>query len=181
MTNIQEFLDATAGQTTHEIRQANLAFCPYILGESLLLGMYLGLGHEVVAISLRVLYTIAEARGGPVTEYEIYRTFLTNTPPEKEAQFREIYSIHGRPALTRSSSLAQSQFSRAVLGRINRYLSTECQPQLICTNHDAVHWLFRSEIIPIGYGWRAAFVHSNNLRIATDASRCARSLPQSPA
>ena len=99
VTNIQEFLDATAGQTTHEIRQANLAFCPYILGESLLLGMYLGLGHEVVAISLRVLYTIAEARSGPVTEYEIYRTFLTNTPPEKEAQFREIYQqYHGRPA-----------------------------------------------------------------------------------
>ena len=99
VTNIQEFLDATAGQTTHEIRQANLAFCPYILGESLLLGMYLGLGHEVVAVSLRVLYNTGEAKGEPVTEYEIFRTFLTNTPPEKEAKFREIYQqYHGRPA-----------------------------------------------------------------------------------
>ena len=98
LNTIQEFLNTTAEQHTQENWQANLAFCPYILGESLLLGLYLELGHEPVAVSLRILYTMARFNGEPVSEREIYRTFLTHIPIEKEAEFQEIYQqYHGGP------------------------------------------------------------------------------------
>ncbi len=98
VTDIQEFLEATAGQTTDGIQQSDLADCPYILGGSFMLAMYVELGREVVSSSLRDLYMLGESKGEPVTEDEIYQAFLANTPLEKEAKFHEIYGrFHGGP------------------------------------------------------------------------------------
>ena len=98
-TNIHEFLHATAGQTVHDIWQSNLAYCPHILGEAFLLGMYVGLGKDVVSSSLHNLYMISQSSGEPVSEHDIYRVFLANTPSGEEAKFREIYQrFHGGPA-----------------------------------------------------------------------------------
>ena len=72
--------------------------CHYPLGESFLLGMYDALGHEVVSTSLRELYDSGESSGSPATEDEIYQAFLSNTPSERQDQFRDLYSrLHGGP------------------------------------------------------------------------------------
>ena len=98
ITNIQEYIDATAGQTADELWQSDLADCPYILGGAFLLGMYVELGHEVVSSSLRDIYLMSESRSEPLTEDEIYRVFLANTPSDKQARFHELYQqYHGGP------------------------------------------------------------------------------------
>ena len=86
-TNIQEWIDAP----TPIIGVG--ADCAYPMGESFLLGMYLGLGHEVVLSSWGDLLERRQ-----MTEDDIYQVFLSNTPPEKQDVFRDLYRrLHGGP------------------------------------------------------------------------------------
>ena len=77
--------------------------CVYELGASFLLGMYLGLGQEVVWSALLDLWVENRIEGSlipieNVTEEDIYQAFLSNTPPEKREEFRDLYSrLHGGP------------------------------------------------------------------------------------
>ena len=72
--------------------------CHYPLGESFLLGMYDGLGHETVSSALRELYKTGESSGSRATEDQIYQAFMSNTPPERKDEFRDLYSrLHGGP------------------------------------------------------------------------------------
>ena len=72
--------------------------CPYDLGLSFLLGIHNTLAPEMAAVSLRELYLAAKASGRTVSEEEIYQSFLSNTPPGLEEQFRNLYHYeHGRP------------------------------------------------------------------------------------
>ena len=87
MWNIQEWI--SKGHTPFG--------CAYSLGEAFLLGMYISLGHGTVTASLRQLYELAESKGH-VTEDDVYRTFLSNTPSAKQDEFRGLYTcLHGRP------------------------------------------------------------------------------------
>ena len=74
------------------------SYCPYLLGRQFLRGMYRALGHGVVTSALWELYEIGKATEKGVTEDEIYQTFLKNTPPLQQDEFRHLYhSLHGRP------------------------------------------------------------------------------------
>ncbi len=87
-TNVQEWIDAPT-PTLGAVGQ-----CPYEVGESFLLGMYLGLGHEAVLSSLEDLLD----EGRRATEDVIYQVFLANAPPEKQDEFHDLYRrLHGRP------------------------------------------------------------------------------------
>ena len=59
--------------------------------------MYRSLGPDIVSSSLKELYRTGQ-EGRRATEDEIYETFLSNTPPAKQDEFRELYTcLHGRP------------------------------------------------------------------------------------
>ena len=67
-------------------------YCPYALGEAFVLGMYLSLGHEILSASLRQLFNTRK------TEENIYQAFLSNTPLDRQDEFRDVYlCLHGRP------------------------------------------------------------------------------------
>ena len=72
------------------------SFCPYTLGNHFLAGLHHSLGHEVIVSALQDLH---QGRGtARVTEDEIYKAFLKNTPTAQQEDFRFLYScLHGRP------------------------------------------------------------------------------------
>lgn len=72
--------------------------CYYLIGESFLWEMYNSLGSETVSSALREMYRMTAVRGWGLNEEEIYEVFLSSTPPEKQDEFRNLYSrLHGRP------------------------------------------------------------------------------------
>ena len=71
--------------------------CPYWLGTLFLAGLHHALGHEAVASALQELYETREPFTR-ATEDKIYQTFLSNTPPARQDEFRLLYHcLHGRP------------------------------------------------------------------------------------
>ena len=109
MWNIQEWI--SKGHTPFG--------CAYSLGEAFLLGMYISLGHGTVTASLRQLYELAEFKEH-VTEDDVYRTFLSNTPSAKQDEFRGGYTcLHGRPipGYTPAATAIDPQ-DRDALGRV---------------------------------------------------------------
>ncbi len=72
--------------------------CAYTMGEAFMLGMYLSLGHDVALSHLRGLYRAGVASPERLTEAEVYHVLLSNTPPEQQDQFRDLYRrLHGGP------------------------------------------------------------------------------------
>ena len=77
--------------------------CVYTTGAAFILGMYLSLGPEVVSSYLRQLYLAGQAidvtfTSAELTEEQIYQILLSNTPPEKQDEFRDLYRrLHGGP------------------------------------------------------------------------------------
>ena len=87
-TNVQGWIETGAAGS----------YCPYLLGRQFLRGMHRALGQGVVTSALWELYEIGKATDKVVTEDEIYQTFLKNTPPLQQDEFRHLYhSLHGRP------------------------------------------------------------------------------------
>ena len=87
--NVQALLEASEGWS-HYFYLANRT-CHYVMGEYFILGMYLGLGPEVVSGALWDLHEILT-----VTEADIYQAFFANTPPEQRDNFRSLYAVlHG--------------------------------------------------------------------------------------
>ncbi len=81
-----------------EFGYSHFKSCPYDLGLSFLLGIHNTLDPEMVAVSLREVYLAAKASARPVSEEEIYQSFLSNTPLGLEEQFRILYYYeHGWP------------------------------------------------------------------------------------
>ena len=85
-------------------------YCAYPLGERLLLALHNNLGQDMLASSMRELYVKEkwEWKGPRLkwrltaarSEEAIYQAFLSNTPPELQEEFKEIYKLlHGRPEL----------------------------------------------------------------------------------
>ena len=72
-SNIQEWVDVPG-----ELKTGALWWCRYSLGEYYLQEMYKSLGHDVVRASLQQLYEL-RVSGTPVTEDDVYETFLSNT------------------------------------------------------------------------------------------------------
>ena len=94
-SNIQEWTEAPWEKKSGP-ENGPLAYCHYHLGESFFLGMYESLGHDVVRASLQQLYKLKRER--VMTEDDIYQTFLSNTPPAQQDEFRDLYlCLHGRP------------------------------------------------------------------------------------
>ena len=92
VANVYELIVATAKDSG-----SPLQFCAYPIGSQFLAGMYRSLGPDVVSSSLKEL-SRAGQEGRRATEDEIYQTFLSNTPPAKQDEFRELYTcLHGRP------------------------------------------------------------------------------------
>ena len=72
--------------------------CHYILGEFFLLSVSEAVGEAVVTSALRDLYQLAKSEFSLVDSEQIYETFLANTPPGLEDDFRDVYGrIHGGP------------------------------------------------------------------------------------
>lgn len=73
--------------------------CAYTMGENFLHQAVDAIGEKSVASALRELYHLIPSRDSPLlpgTEEEIYRVFLSNTPPGREDAFRDIYRrYHG--------------------------------------------------------------------------------------
>ncbi len=68
--------------------------CDYLLGERLLWHMYVVLGQEIVAASLRDFVLASRELMG--TEENFYNIFLRNTPPDRLRDFRRVYEeFHG--------------------------------------------------------------------------------------
>ena len=93
-----------------DIHTYNLRFarqsrdCAYLLGEHFLLTLYVELGHEMVASSLRDLNFNPPSRlyqpFSREMEEAIYQAFLSNTPPERQEEFNALYRLfHGMPDL----------------------------------------------------------------------------------
>ncbi len=73
-------------------------FCPYMLGRVFLEGMHRALGNEVVVSALRELHGRSLDEDSIITEEDIYRAFLTNTPSTQRDEFHYLYlNFHGRP------------------------------------------------------------------------------------
>ena len=101
-----------------------LEFCHYPLGESFLLGMYKSLGHDVVRASLQQLYELEVSISGErrMTEDEIYQTFLSNTPPAQQDDFRDLYRcLHGRsiPGYTATATTTPAPQRAALVALYN--------------------------------------------------------------
>lgn len=89
--NVQALLDGSVGWSK-KFYLANRD-CHYVMGEYFILGMYLGLGPEVVSGALWDLHQIRT-----VTEADIYQAFFAHTPPEQRDEFRSLYAVlHGGP------------------------------------------------------------------------------------
>ncbi len=76
-------------------------YCEYTIGEAFWLGMYLSLGRDIVSTYLGELYKAGEANRAEVyhalADGQVYEVLLSNTPPEKLAQFRELWQrLYGR-------------------------------------------------------------------------------------
>ena len=99
--NIQELLELLQdGWDPQDARN----ICTYILGEFFLLETYGLLGHDATLAAMRELYLWNKATGVPISEMQIYESFLSNAPPEKEAAFRDLYRrIHGADSGTGGS------------------------------------------------------------------------------
>ena len=89
VTNVQEWNEASQSGSPPTI-------CAYEIGARFVIGMYEYLGHEVVSSSMRELSS--ESPGSRASEEQIYLSFLSNTPPPKQDDFRDLYlCLHGRP------------------------------------------------------------------------------------
>ena len=79
--------------------------CEYTMGLKFLEGMYVHLGGDVISVWLREIYWAGENTADPetgsfewLTEPEIYQIFLSNTPPDKRDEFRDLYrQLHSGP------------------------------------------------------------------------------------
>ena len=90
ITNVQEWNEAPFSSPR--------TFCTYRIGARFVIGMYEYLSHEVVSSSMRELYRSSESTGSRASEEQIYLSFLSNTPPPKQDDFRDLYlCLHGRP------------------------------------------------------------------------------------
>ena len=98
IANIQDLVEATEQLAYKDVQQLPLWLCHYEIGDMFLLHLYESFGRESVSGALRDLYLLAESERRRVTEAEIYRAFLANTPPGKEAEFNDLYQrFHGGP------------------------------------------------------------------------------------
>ena len=96
--NVHQWNEANDRLSREEIKQSPLGGCFYTLGQNFVLGMYDALGHEAATAALRELYLLYRDERRSVTEGDIYRAFLSNTPPGQERDFREVYlRVHGGP------------------------------------------------------------------------------------
>ena len=76
-------------------------YCEYTIGEAFWLGMYLSLGRDIVSTYLGELYKAGKANNDKVhhalTDGQVYQVLLSNTPPAKRAQFRDLWQrLYGR-------------------------------------------------------------------------------------
>ena len=94
VTNIQEWIEVNSRESEEQLKESGFWFCQYALGETFLLALYQSLGRETMSDSLREIYVMTDDRKAPVTEYEIYEVFLSNTAPGKQDNFRDIYRQH---------------------------------------------------------------------------------------
>ena len=70
--------------------------CPYRMGTHFLARLHHTLGHDAVSSALRELWETRSYE--ETTEDKIYQTFLSNTPPARQDEFRLLYHcLHGRP------------------------------------------------------------------------------------
>ena len=70
--------------------------CPYRMGTHFLARLHHTLGHDAVSSALRELWETRSYE--ETTEDKIYQTFLSNTPPARQDEFRFLYHcLHGRP------------------------------------------------------------------------------------
>ena len=89
---IQDLLDSPRGAVS-------FTACHYLMGERFFLGMYNALGHETVSSAFEEIYrNRVEGTGPSDLEERVYRAFLSNTPPDKRDDFRNLYRVlHGGP------------------------------------------------------------------------------------
>ena len=94
VTNVQGWTDSGLSLVSDE---GTVRRCPYWLGTHFLARLQHALGHDVVASALRELWETRRPSTW-TTEDKIYQTFLSNTPPARQDEFRLLYHcLHGRP------------------------------------------------------------------------------------
>jgi hypothetical protein len=89
---IQRLIDLLAAEGYTKHSESPYFLCNYILGEFLLLNFYQVMGAEGSTAAWGELYLLAESEKGPLTETEIYRSFLRNTPADRVDEFKEVYN-----------------------------------------------------------------------------------------
>ena len=101
-TNCAEFIGVNNLQQLSDFqpdfqRQYNrIHQCNFNLGEFFLMSLFDGLGEDVVGAALGELHLLSLHEGPSVTEEQIYRVFLRNTPLELEEALLELYRrVHG--------------------------------------------------------------------------------------
>ena len=95
--NLQQLREATFTMSQAEYRDSFYLPCSYRMGELFLLEMYRALGHDTVSAALRELHVMETTRGWGAAGDEIYEVFLSNTPPTKQEEFRDLYRrLHGQ-------------------------------------------------------------------------------------
>ena len=98
LEKVQQAVDLEHQLTRQELYQSSAYVCQYYLGEQLLWRLFELLGPSNATMALKELYLLAESEGRPVTEEEIYRTYLRHASPEKVEEFKELYRrLHGGP------------------------------------------------------------------------------------
>lgn len=95
---VNDLLEASASLAYRDYLKSSLWPCTYPIGEAFLLGIYIGLGHDLVSSSMRSLYEMGPTLNSPPSEEQIYWTFLSNVPEAQHDVFRDLYrTLHGGP------------------------------------------------------------------------------------
>jgi len=94
--NIQKLLDLIETDGYYGHRDQPYYYCNYKLGESFLLSLYETMGHDPFTAAFKEIYQLSTTESRRITEEEIYRSFLDNTPAGRVVDFKALYdSRHG--------------------------------------------------------------------------------------
>jgi len=95
-STIQKLVDDLERQGLAQHQLMPYAHCDYSEGENLFINLFSTIGSDALSAAWTEIYLIAEAKGQPATELDIYQTLLRHTPLDKVAAFKKTYlKLHG--------------------------------------------------------------------------------------
>ncbi|MFQ6029768.1 MAG: hypothetical protein ACE5Q6_20000, partial [Dehalococcoidia bacterium] len=96
ISRLQQLIDTVGREGYREHQQTPQFICNYWVGESFFLTLYATVGHQAFTASWQEIYLLTQSTQRPITEAEIFSTFLGNTQSDQVEGFKQLYSsMHG--------------------------------------------------------------------------------------